>query len=142
MNDQLKEFLQKIHKPKKDSKIPVYATIIVRPGKKIIDFKIKKMESNMLKVIAHEEKIKGWHLHSFHIPIRNLGLSPETKNKEILTYFSEPKKITSDRATRELVDDILRKYVEILPEKKTHYFKTARFKKKKEYQMGVKMKGF
>jgi len=36
----------------------------------------------------------------------------------------------------------LRKYVEILPEKKKHFFKTERFKKKKEFKVGTQLKGF
>ena len=67
------EFLKKIHNPK--NKIPEYATIIVRPGRKLLDFKIKKENANILKVIAHEEKSSGWFLHSVHIPLKNLGLS-------------------------------------------------------------------
>ncbi len=56
MNDNLKEFLKKIHDPKNN--LPLYATIIVRPGKNILDFKIKKEGVNILKIIAHEEKKK------------------------------------------------------------------------------------
>lgn len=144
MNDNLKEFLKKIHDPKNN--LPIYATIIVRPGKNILDIKIKKEEVNILKIIAHEEKKKkekstGWFTHSFHIPIKNLGLSADSKNKEILAHLSNPNKIPN-KATKAYVDDILRKYIDILPEKKKHYFKTQRYKKKKEIQTGVKLKGF
>lgn len=140
MSEKLKEFYKKIHDPK--SKIPLYASISIRPGKKVIDFKIKKDVANILKIIAHEEKKAGWFLHSIHIPIKNLGLSPESKNKEILDYLSEPNKITSSKQTKEYIEDILRKYVAILPEKKKHYFKTERFKKKKEFKVGAQYKGF
>ena len=140
MNDKLKEFFKKIHDPK--NKLPIYATIIVRPGKNILDFKIKKEEVNILKVIAHEEKgHEGWFTHSFHIPIKNLSLSADSKNKEILATLSNPNKI-SNKPTKAYVEDILRKYIDILPEKKKHYFKTQRYKKKKEMQTGVKLKGF
>ena len=144
MNDKLKEFLKKIHDPKNN--IPIYATVIVRPGKNILDFKIKKEDVNILKIIAHEEKKKkekstGWFTHSFHIPIKNLGLSVDSKNKEILAHLSNPNKIPN-KATKAYVEDILRKYIDILPEKKKHYFKTQRYKKKKEMQTGVKLKGF
>lgn len=139
MNDKLKEFLKKIHDPKNN--LPMYATIIVRPGKNILNFKIKKEEANILKLIAHEEKSSGWFTHSFHIPIKNLGLSADSKNKEILANFSNPNKI-SNKTTKAYVEDILRKYVDILLEKKKHYFKTQRYKKKKEMQTGVKLKGF
>ncbi len=138
--DRLKEFFKKIHDSKNN--IPLYLSILIRPGKNILDFKIKKEGSNILRIIAHDEKQKGWFLHSYHIPIKNLGLTEDAKNKEILTYLSEPYKITGNKATKDLVDDILRKYIEILPEKKKHYFVTKRFKKKKEIQMGMKMKGF
>jgi hypothetical protein len=140
MNERLKEFLKKIHNPK--NSIPEYASIIVRPGKKIMDFKIKKEGSNILKIIAHEEKRKGWFLHSYHIPLRNLGLSEEAKNKEILAIVNEPRKITRDKVTRDLMEDILRKYIEVLSERKKHYFKTERFKKKKEFKVGTQLKGF
>jgi len=140
MNERLKEFLKKIHNPK--NSIPEYASIIVRPGKKIMDFKIKKEGSNILKIIAHEEKRKGWFLHSYHIPLRNLGLSKEAKNKEILAIVNEPRKITRDKVTRDLMEDILRKYIEVLSERKKHYFKTERFKKKKEFKVGTQLKGF
>jgi hypothetical protein len=140
MNERLKEFLKKIHNPK--NSIPEYASIIVRPGKKIMDFKIKKEGSNILKIIAHEEKRTGWFLHSYHIPLRNLGLSEEAKNKEILAIVNEPRKITRDKVTRDLMEDILRKYIEVLSERKKHYFKTERFKKKKEFKVGTQLKGF
>ncbi len=140
MSKKLEEFLKKIHDPK--SKIPVYATIIIKPGKKLLDFKIKKEEANILKVIAHEEKKTGWFLHSVHIPLKNLGLSYESKDKEILEYLSDPNKITSSRPTKEYIEDILRKYLDILPEKKKHFFRTERFKKKKEFRTGAQLKGF
>lgn len=136
----LEDFLKKIHNPK--NKIPEYATIIVRPGKKLLDFKIKKEEANILKVIAHDQKSSGWFLHSVHIPLKNLGLSYDSKNKEILDYLSEPSRITSNKFTKQYMEDLVRKYVDILPEKKKHFFKTERFKKKKEFKTGTQLKGF
>ncbi|UCD00460.1 MAG: hypothetical protein JSV23_06085 [Promethearchaeota archaeon] len=136
----LDEFFNKIHNKK--NKIPEYATIIIRPGKKLLDFKIKKEEANILKVIAHDQKSSGWFLHSVHIPLKNLGLSYDSKDKEILELLSEPSKITSSKHTRQYVEDLLRKYVDILPEKKKHFFKTERFKKKKEFKTGTQLKGF
>lgn len=140
MNDRLKEFLKKIHNEK--NKIPEYATIIIRPGKNIMDFKIKKEKSNILKVIVHDDKQKGWFLHSYHIPIKNLGLSPDAKNKEILPYLNEPRRILSDKSTKELMEEIIRKFVEVISERKNHYFRTERFKKKKDYKIGMQLKGF
>ncbi|MBY9011321.1 MAG: hypothetical protein KGD70_02995 [Candidatus Lokiarchaeota archaeon] len=144
MSDQLNEFLKKIHDSK--NKLPAYLTIIVRPGKKLVAIKIKKEEANILRILAHEEKKKkqkstGYFTHSFHIPIKNLGISPDSKDKEILATLSNPNKI-SNKATKAFVEEILRRYINILPEKKKHYFKTERYKKKKEYQTGVKLKGF
>ena len=139
MSDQLNEFLKKIHDSK--NKIPAYLTIIVRPGKKLVAITIKKEEANILRVLAHEEKSTGYFTHSFHIPIKNLGLSPDSKDKEILATLSNPNKI-SNKATKAFVEEILRRYINILPEKKKHYFKTERYKKKKELQTGVKLKGF
>ena len=140
MTDRLKEFLKKIHDSK--NKIPEYITIIVRPGKNLMDFKIKKEASNILKIIAHEEGRKGWFLHSYHIPIKNIGLSESAKNKEILPYLNEPRMITSDKSTKLLMEEIIRKFIEVLPEKKTHFFRTERYKKKKELRMGTQVKGF
>ncbi|NVM36930.1 MAG: hypothetical protein HWN81_15135 [Candidatus Lokiarchaeota archaeon] len=140
MSKRLDEFLSKIHTTK--NKIPEYATIIIRPGKKLLDFKIKKEEDNILKVIAHDQKASGWFLHSVHIPLKNLGLSYESKDKEILEYLSNPNKITKSKLTKEYIEDILRKYLDILPEKKKHFFRTERFKKKKEFRTGTQMKGF
>jgi len=139
MSEKLKEFLKKIHDSKNE--IPDYVTIIVRPGKKILEIKIKKEVVNILKVIAHEEKTKGFFVHSFHIPLKNIGLTSDAKDKEILATLSNPNKIPN-KATKAFVEDILRKYIDILPEKKRHYFKTKRYKKKKEFQTGVKLKGF
>ena len=139
MSEKLKEFLKKIHDSKNE--IPDYVTIIVRPGKKILEIKIKKEVVNILKVIAHEEKTKGFFVHSFHIPLKNIGLSSDAKDKEILAILSNPIKIPN-KETKAFVEDILRKYIDILPEKKKHYFKTKRYKKKKEFQTGVKLKGF
>ena len=140
MSERLKEFYKKIHSPK--NSIPEYASIVIRPGKKIIDLKIKKEAANILKIIVHEEKKTGWFLHSVHIPIKNLGIEPNSKNKEILSYLTEPHRITSSKPTRAFLEDILRKYIDILPEKKKHYFKTERFKKKKEFRVGAQLKGF
>jgi hypothetical protein len=111
------------------------------PIKKLVDIKIKKEEDNILRIIAHEEKGKGWFVHSFHIPIKNLGLSDDAKDKEILSVLTDPSKIPY-KTTKTVIEDILRKYIEILPEKKRYYFKTERFKKKKDFQTGVKLKGF
>jgi len=140
MSKRLEQFYKKIHNPK--SKIPEYCTIIVRPGKKLIDFKIKKEDANILKVMAHDQKSSGWFLHSVHIPLKNLGLSYSAKNKEILEFLSQPSKITSSKPTKDYVENLLRKYIEILPEKKKHFFKTERFKKKKELKTGAQLKGF
>lgn len=139
MSEKLKEFYKKIHNSKNN--IPIYATILVRSARKLLDIKIRKEPENILRVIAHDEKKTGWFIHSFHIPIKNLGLSPDSKDKEILAHLSNPSKVPN-KATREFVEDILRKYINILPEKKRYYFKTERFKKKKEFQTGVKLKGF
>lgn len=139
MSEKLKEFLKKIHDSK--NQIPDYISIIVRPGKKILGIKIKKETNNILRLIVHDEKVAGWFIHSFHIPLKNLGLSSDSKDKEILDYLTNPSKIPQ-KETKEYVEDILRKYIEILPEKKKHYFKTKRFKKKKEIQTGMKLKGF
>ena len=139
MSEKLKNLFKKIHDPK--NQIPEYVSIIVRPGKKILDFKIKKETNNILRIIAHDQKVEGWFIHSFHIPIKNLGLTPDSKDKEILDYLTNPAKIPQ-KETKDYVEDILRKYIEILPEKKKHFFKTKRFKKKKEIQTGLKLKGF
>jgi len=135
----LDEFLKKIHDSK--SKIPEYASIIIKPGKKVVDIKIKKETENILKVIVHEEKKTGWFLHSVHIPLKNLGLTHNSKDKEIIEYLSEPNKI-KNKLTKDYVEKILRKYIAILPEKKKHFFKTERFKKKKEFKTGAQLKGF
>jgi hypothetical protein len=140
MSKNLDEFLKKIHDKK--SKIPDYISIIIKPGKKLMDIKIKKEDVNILKVLAHEEKQTGWFIHSVHIPLKNLGLSYDAKDKEILEYLSEPNKITSSKPTKEFIEDLLRKYIDILPEKKKHFFRTERFKKKKEFRTGAQMKGF
>ncbi len=139
MSEKLKEFLKRIHNPKNN--IPEYATIIVRPGKKVIDIKIKKEEANILKVIAHEEKKTGWFIHSIHVPLKNLGLSNKSKDKEILSFLSQPHKI-ANKPTKEYLENILRKFIDILPEKKRHYFRTERYKKKKEFRTGSQLKGF
>ena len=95
--------------------------------------KIKKEAENILKVIAHEENQIGWFLHSVHIPLKNLGLSYKSKDKEILEYLSDPNKI-KNKITKDYVENILRKYIDILPEKKKHFFKTERYKKSKEFK--------
>ena len=63
-------------------------------------------------------------------------------NKEILAILNNPREITADKATRNLMEEMLRKYTEILSERKKHYFRTKRFKKKKEYKTGTQLKGF
>jgi len=140
MNNRLKEFFKKIHNPK--NTLPIYATIIIRPGKNIMDFKIKKEAANILKIIAHESDRRGWFLHSYHIPLQNIGLSDNSNNKEILALLNNPREITRNKATRDLMEEILRKYTEVLSERKKHYFKTKRFKKKKEFKTGTQLKGF
>ncbi|MHA1914009.1 MAG: hypothetical protein ACW986_03575 [Promethearchaeota archaeon] len=140
MSEKLKIFYKKIHDPK--NKIPLYVSIIIRPGKKLMGIKVKKEVANILKIIAHEEKQAGWFVHSIHIPIQNLGLENRSKDKEILDYLTDPYKITSSKPTKEFLEDVLRKYQGILPEKKKHFFKTERFKKKKEFKVGAQLKGF
>ena len=140
MNKRLKEFFKKIHDSK--NTLPVYATIMIRPGKNIMDFKIKKEQANILKIIAHESDRRGWFLHSYHIPLQNIGLTEGSNNKEILAILNNPREITRSKATRDLMEEILRKYTEVLSESKKHYFKTKRFKKKKEYKTGTQLKGF
>ena len=135
----LEEFLKKIHDSK--SQIPEYASIIIKPGKKVLDVKIKKEVENILKVIAHEEDQTGWFIHSVHIPLKNLGLTYKSKDKEILEYLSDPNKI-KNKSTKDYIENILRKYIDILPEKKKHFFKTERYKKKKEFKTGAQLKGF
>lgn len=138
--DRLKEFYKKIHDD--GNNIPEYVSISIRPGKTLLDFKIKKEQSKVLKILAHDNEQKGWFLHSYHIPLKNLGLPEDAKNKKIVPYLNNPRKITSDKYTRELVDELIRKYIEIRAERKKHYFRTKRFKKKKEFKMGTQMKGF
>lgn len=135
----LEEFLKKIHDSK--SQIPEYASIIIKPGKKVLDVKIKKEVENILKVIAHEENQTGWFIHSVHIPLKNLGLTYKSKDKEILEYLSDPNKI-KNKSTKDYIENILRKYIDILPEKKKHFFKTERYRKKKEFKTGAQLKGF
>lgn len=135
----LEEFLKKIHDSK--SQIPEYASIIIKPGKKVLDVKIKKEVENILKVIAHEENQTGWFNHSVHIPLKNLGLTYKSKDKEILEYLSDPNKI-KNKSTKDYIENILRKYIDILPEKKKHFFKTERYKKRKEFKTGAQLKGF
>ena len=139
-NERLKKFFKKVHDP--NNNIPEYLTIMIRPGKNIVDFKIKKEKSNILKIIAHQEDRKGWFLHSYHIPIGNLGLQDDAKDKEILPYLNDPRMITSDKATKDLLEEILRKFIEVLSERKNHFFRTERFKKKKELRVGTQLKGF
>ncbi len=139
MSEKLKEFLKKIHSTKNN--LPDYISITIRPGKKVLDIKIKKDAVNILKVIAHDDKKPGWFTHSIHIPLKNLGLSYASKDKEILDFLSQPHKI-ANKPTQEYLQDVLRKYIEILPEKKKHFFRTERFKKKKEYRTGAQLKGF
>jgi len=138
-NPRYDEFLKKVHNPKNN--IPEYVTITIRPGKKIIDFKIKKEQVNILKIIAHEEGGKGWFLSSVHIPIGNLGLTPDNKNKDFLPILNNPVQI-KNKPTRTFMEEIIRKFLEVLPERKKHYFITERFKKKKQMQMGAQKKGF
>ena len=135
----LDEFFKKIHDPK--SQIPEYISIIIKPGKRVLEIKIKKETENILKVIAHEENKTGWFLHSVHVPLKNIGLSYNSKDKEILEYLSDPNRI-KNKPTKEYIENILRKYLEILPEKKKHFFKTERYKKKKEFKTGAQLKGF
>jgi hypothetical protein len=140
LSDKIKEFLNKISDTKNE--LPYYVNILVRPGKKVYDFKIKKLSSKILKLTAHEEQ-RGWFTRSYHIPIENLGLTLDAKKKEVLRLLNDPKQVF-DRDTTEVLEEILRKYEEILPGSGIgkFNFKTSRFKKRKEWKMGVQKKGF
>ncbi len=140
MSEKIKEFYKKIHSSKNE--IPEYATIIIREARKLIDIKIKKDKSNILKIMAHDAKTPGWYLHSVHVPLKNLGLKEDAKNKDILAFFDDPRTITRDSFTKEFVEELLRKYISIIPSKKNHFFTTKRYKKKKEMKTGVQLKGF
>ncbi|MBY9005498.1 MAG: hypothetical protein KGD63_01945 [Candidatus Lokiarchaeota archaeon] len=141
MSEKYKEFLKKIHNNKK-SDIPEYITITIRLGKKkkLIDIKIRKEDSNILKVMGHEAEAKGWFLSSVHIPLKNLGLSNKTKNKEILQYLNNPEKIMSDKYTKNYLVELLKKYLDIQADSKNHFFRTERYKVKKQYSTGGKVK--
>lgn len=138
--DKLKEFLSKITNPKND--LPYYLNILIKTGKKLYDFKIKKLPSNILKLTAHDEK-GGWFVRSYHIPLDNLVLTLDSKKKEVLRLLNEPKQVFN-RDTREVLEEILRRYEEIFQGSGIgkFNFKTSRFKKKKEWKMGVQKKGF
>ncbi len=141
MSEKYKEFLKKIHNNKK-SNIPEYITITIRIGKKkdLVDIKIRKEDSNILKVMGHEAQGKGWFLSSVHIPLKNLGLPENAKNKEILPYLTDPEKIMSDKPTKNYIIELLKKYLEIQAESKNHFFKTERFKVKKQFSTAGKVK--
>lgn len=138
--DNLKEFLGKITNPKND--LPYYLNILIKPGKKVLDFKIKKLSSKILKINAHEEK-KGWFVRSYHIPIDNLGITLDTKKKEVLRLMNDPRQV-SNRDTRDIMEEILRKYEDIHQGSGTgkFNFKTSRFKKKKDWKRGLQKKEF
>jgi len=140
LSEKLKDFLGKITDPKND--LPYYLNILVKPGKKVLDFKIKKLSSKILKINAHEEK-KGWFVRSYHIPMENLNLSLDAKKKEVLRLLNEPKQV-SNRDTRDVLEEVLRKYEEIHQGSGVgkFNFKTSRFKKKKDWKMNVQKKGF
>ncbi len=140
--EKYKEFLDKIHDKKNE--IPEYISIVIQEGKKkdIIDVKIRKLESNILKIMVHEQEKKGWYVHSYHIPLKNLGLEDDAKNKEILPYLNYPAKIMSDKKTRSTVKELIDKYVEVIAERKKHFFHTVRYKVKKDMSGGRKMKAF
>ncbi len=140
MSERIKELYEKLHNSK--NKIPEYVSISIRPGKKLLDFKIKKEKDDILKIIAHEDGRPGWFLHSYHIPIRNLGIPENSKNKDILPLLNNPIRITGSKGTKDLLEDVQRKYIEVLSERKSHFFRTKRFKKKKDTKMGTQMKGF
>lgn len=140
--DKYEEFVDRIHDKKNE--IPEYISIIIREGKKkeIIDVKIRKLESKVIKILVHEQEKKGWYAHSYHIPLKNLGLPEDAKNKQILPYLNHPAKIMSDKATQGIVKELIEKYVEVISERKKHFFHTARYKVKKDYSGGRKMKAF
>ena len=140
MSDKLKEFMVKITDPKNE--IPYYLNILVKSGKKLFDIKIKKLSSNILKLTGHEEK-GGWFVRSYHIPLDNLGLTLNSKKKEVLRLLNDPKQVFN-RDTREVLEEILRRYEEILQGSGIgkFNFKTSRFRKKKDWKMGVQKKGF
>ena len=81
-------------------------------------------------------------MHSYHIPIKNLGISEDSNNKTIVDVLNDPRKITRDKPTKELMEDIHRKFHDVISERKAHFFRTERFKKKKEFKTGTQMKGF
>ena len=105
-----------------------------------MDIKIRKEDSNILKVMGHEAEGKGWFLSSVHIPLKNLGLSDNAKNKNILPYLNNPEKIMSDKFTKNYLTELLKKYLEILAESKNHYFRTERYKVKKQFSTTGKVK--
>ena len=88
--------------------------------------------------------------NGFEIPVLGIGTygmggdkdsADYSKDKDILSQLVNPIRIPN-KETRSFVEDILHKYIDILPDKGSQFFKTQRFKKKKEIQTGVKLKGF
>ncbi len=136
----LKDLLSKITDEK--SALPYYLNILVKSGKKVLDYRIKKLPSKILKLTGHSDG-GGWFVRSYHIPIDNINVTLDAKKKEVQEILNNPKRV-SDKDTREILDEILRKYEDIQPGSGTgkFNFKTSRFKKRKDYKMGAQKKGF
>lgn len=113
--------------------IPDDEMIIVKvrdvKGQKLEQFRTTTDKSGIVQIrgLHHEEK--RWVLQSFKIPLKLLGFTKKSKQKEIMDVLNSPFRIKNQNIRKYLIK-ILDNYEAIKTDRKN--FKTKRFKRKKK----------
>jgi hypothetical protein len=136
---QLKKLIKARTKGKEE---PVYIFIKVREAKDVADLMIKDSENGIIELRVHStnDKYPKRYTHGYLIDVKNLRLNyKDIKSKEqILDFLLNPNKIVHS-ATKQIISKLDKDFGGIIPDGKKLFFKTERFKKKKD-PYKVKMK--
>ncbi len=112
--------------------------VMIRAAKEVVEIRATEESDGILKIRVHtlNEKLPKWFTHGYIIDGLNLGFDfskKRVKKKALLRHLDEPRNIR-DPETRRLIDQFHKDFDGIVSHKrKWPYFKTQRFKKRKNY---------
>ena len=130
-------------KKKKVKKVN-YVTIMIQKvkKKKIVEQKEKTDKDGIIEVRTHIKKTSmtsedvkyNWKTTEYRIPLFRLGLRPDASKSDILAVLNDPSRLVN-KGVQEVLKKLERSYGGIKPKNFSDkfQFKTARFKKKKDY---------
>ncbi|MHA1719122.1 MAG: hypothetical protein ACTSWX_05855 [Promethearchaeota archaeon] len=127
--------LKKIIKTRTNKKAnPVCIFVKVREAKDIVDLKMKETDGVLeLRVHSTNEHFPKWYTHGYLIAIPNLRLNYKDikKKEQILDVLTNPNRIKQP-FTKQLISKLDKDFGGIISDGKKLFFKTEKFKKKKD----------